>query len=459
MIYNEFKKTVSDHFLIEEGDKIVVGLSGGPDSICLTHLLYRLSKEMDIKIYAVHLNHQIRGLDAHLDALYVHKFCENLEIPSFIKSIDVPKYCEENKLGLEEGARKLRYEIFSEVGASVGAKKIAVGHNKNDQAETILMRIMRGTGLKGLQGIRYKRADGVIRPILDIERKDIEAYCESRGLRPRIDSTNLEDFYSRNKIRLRILPYMKSEFNENIIEAITRMGKSLSIDSRFIDSQVDSWYKDISKKTIDGVYIFSDKFSNLHEAIKRRTVIKAIEDVLGDVVSIDKKHIDEVIELEESGKIYKSINLPRGLFVYRQSGYILFSKNKIEYENASYEYKVSPNSSIFIAEINKTFKSDVINFEEFEKKGFEKNIQYIDFDKINGDLTLRNRRQGDKIRLSGGTKKVKDFFVGLKIPREDRSFVPMLINQGRVVSVLGHRINVDYKIDNKTRRILRFSLE
>ena len=170
MVYDTVLDTITKNNMIEEGDRIIVGLSGGPDSVCLLHVLHRLSLKMNIRVYAVHLNHQIRGLDAHLDALYVSKLCHKLGIACFIRSIDVPKYCSENGLGLEDGARNLRYMIFKEVKDRIGANKIAVGHNKNDQAETVIMRIMRGTGIKGLSGMDYVRSDGVIRPILDLDR-------------------------------------------------------------------------------------------------------------------------------------------------------------------------------------------------------------------------------------------------------------------------------------------------
>lgn len=460
MLYEDVQKTVNKYNLISKEDSIVVGVSGGPDSVCLLHLLYRISKNISIKIYAVHLNHQIRGLDAYLDSLYVSKLCDDLDIPCFVKSIDVPKYCKDNKLGLEVGARKLRYEIFNEVRNSVSANKIAIGHNKNDQAETILMRIMRGTGLRGLKGIGYLRIDGVIRPILDIKREDIEKYCEENNLKPRIDRTNLEEVYSRNKIRLKILPYMKQEFNENIVDSIVRMSNSLRTDSDYIEHQVEKSYESVTKKYSDGVYIFTENLKNFHLAIKTRIVIKAIETILGNTISIDKKHIDEILELEAKEKKDKKINLPRGLFVYRFSDYILITNKEVSFENIEYEYELQPGVSIYIPEIGKTFKSEVISYKDFDKNNFEKNIQYIDLNKINGKLTLRNRRQGDKIRLLGGTKKIKDLFIGLKIPREERSFVPLITDKDQtVISVYGYRINIDYKVDNNTRKILKFMLE
>ena len=459
MVYEEVLKTVKENNLIAENEGVVVALSGGPDSVCLLHVLHRMSGEMNLKIYAAHLNHKIRGLEAYMDSLYVMKLCEELQIPCFIRAIDVPKYCSDNKLGLEDGARKLRYEIFDEIREKVGADKIAIGHNKNDQAETVLMRIMRGTGLQGLRGIEYKRDGGIIRPILDISREDIEKYCEENNLTPRIDRTNLEAIYSRNKIRLKILPYMKEEFNENIVGSIVRMSNNIKVDSDYIDSQAEKAYGEICRKYEDGVYMFVGSLEEEHEAIKTRLVINAIREVLGDVNSIDKKHIDDVLNLMEKNKIGKKINLPRGLYAYRFNDYILITLKEINYENLEYTYEIEPGTEVYIAELGKTFKSKIVDIGDFNAENLGKNVQYIDFKKINGNITLRNRHQGDKIILRGGTKKIKELFIGMKIPREERSFVPLIVNEGNIVSVCGYRISANYLVDENTEKILEFTLE
>lgn len=459
MLYEDVLETVKKNNLIEKNDKIVVALSGGPDSVCLLHVLYRMSKEMNLKVYAAHLNHQIRGLDAYVDSLYVMRICEKLDIPCFIRAIDVPKFCDENKMGLEDGARMLRYDIFEEIRNRVGADKVAIGHNQNDQAETVLMRIMRGTGLQGLRGIEYKRDKNIIRPILDISREEIEKYCEEYELEPRIDSTNLEAIYSRNKIRLKLLPYMEEEFNDNIIESIVRMSNNIKVDSDYINSQVEIAFEEASKSYEDGVYIFTDILKNMHKAIQSRIVIEAIKKVMGNVNSIDKKHIRDVLKLISDDKKSKKINLPKGLFAYRFNDYILISKKKIDFENIEFTYNLALNEDIYIDEIDKTFKSKVIAADKFDIDHMKEGYQYIDLGKIKGKLTLRNKRQGDKIRLQGGTKKIKELFIGMKIPREDRSLVPLIVDESMVVSVCGYRINADYKIDDNTEKILEFTLE
>lgn len=459
MLCEKVLETISKYNLINRGETVVVAVSGGPDSICLLHILHKISQNLDIKLYVAHLNHQIRGLDAYLDSLYVMKFCEKLGVTCFIRSIDVPAFCEENKLGIEEGARKLRYEMFDEIKNKVGADKVAIGHNKSDQAETIIMRIMRGTGLQGLRGIEYKREDGVIRPILDLSREEIEKYCEEHNLSPRIDKTNLDDIYSRNKIRLKMIPYMKKEFNDNVVDNIVRMSSNLKVDSDYINEQVENAFSYSVKKYEDGVYIFTEYMDKFHLAIQNRLIFKSIKEILGDIKLIDKKHIEDVLSLVSKDKKGKKINLPRGVFAYRFDDYILLTDKEIKDKDISYEYEVTPGEAIYIPEIKKRFVSEIVDVKNFDKNNFKKDIQYIDLSKIRNNLTLRNKRQGDKIRLLGGTKKLKELFIGLKIPKENRNLVPVLVNQDEIVSVCGYRINVDYKIGDSTSEILKFYLE
>ena len=325
MIFEKVLDTINRHNLIEKGDKIVLGISGGPDSVCLLHILNRLKEQFDIEIYAAHLNHQIRGIEAQKDALYVTRLCEEMGIKYFVRSIDVPKYCQENKLSIEDGARKLRYEMFFEIMQRTHANKIAIAHNVNDQAETILMRIMRGTGLHGLRGIEYIRDNVIIRPILDIERSEIESYCEQYNLNPRIDQTNLDPIYTRNKIRLKLLPYMQENFNSNVTKAIVRMSSSIKEDSDYIESNALMKFEEICLISDDSIDIPIDLFVDLHNSIKYRVLRYAIKYVLGDTNFIDQKHILEIIELEPEKKVGKKLNLPRGLFVYRKKNCIIIT--------------------------------------------------------------------------------------------------------------------------------------
>lgn len=460
MIVDRVRSTINKYNLLQKGDKIVLGLSGGPDSVCLLHVLKQLEEEYDISIYAAHLNHQIRGIEAQKDVMYISQLCDSLGVKFFVKSINVPEYCKKHGLSIEEGARKLRYEMFYEIKQKTKSNKIAIGHNLNDQAETILMRMMRGTGLQGLKGIEYKRDETIIRPILDIERSSIEAYCEKYNLNPRIDSTNLENIYTRNKIRLDLIPYMQENFNASVIESICRMGNNLKLDNDYIEQEGSKKFKEVSKlNNNESVEIILDKYIHLHKAIKSRIIRNSIKYILGDTNFVDQKHIEDVLDLENEDKINKKLVLPRGLFVYRNNDNILFTNEEITYEDVQFNYKVPKDGVIKIKQTGVFIETKTMSIERFKSMKADKSSKGFDLDKFKGGIIVRNRESGDKIKLSGGSKKLKSLFIDLKIPREERSKIPVLVDNDEVVCVGDYKISENYKIDANTKEVLKITFK
>lgn len=460
MIVDRVRSTINKYNLLQKGDKIVLGLSGGPDSVCLLHVLKQLEEEYDISIYAAHLNHQIRGIEAQKDVMYISQLCDSLGVKFFVKSINVPEYCKKHGLSIEEGARKLRYEMFYEIKQKTKSNKIAIGHNLNDQAETILMRMMRGTGLQGLKGIEYKRDETIIRPILDIERSSIEAYCEKYNLNPRIDSTNLENIYTRNKIRLDLIPYMQENFNASVIESICRMGNNLKLDNDYIEQEGSKKFKEVSKlNNNESVEIILDKYIHLHKAIKSRIIRNSIKYILGDTNFVDQKHIEDVLDLENEDKISKKLVLPRGLFVYRNNDNILFTNEEITYEDVQFNYKVPKEGVIKIKQTGVFIETKTMSIERFKSMKADKSSKGFDLDKFKGGIIVRNRESGDKIKLAGGSKKLKSLFIDLKIPREERSKIPVLVDNDEVVCVGDYKISENYKIDANTKEVLKITFK
>lgn len=458
MIFDKVLSTINKHNLIQKGDKIVLGLSGGPDSVCLLHVLNRLKKDFNIEIYAAHLNHQIRGIEAQKDALYVSKLCEDMGIIFFVKSINVPKYCENEGLSLEEGARKLRYEMFYEIKDKIKANKIAIGHNLNDQAETVMMRIMRGTGLKGLKGIDYIRDNCIIRPILDVERNEIEEYCEAYNLNPRIDKTNLENIYTRNKIRLDLLPYMKDNFNSNVIESIVRMSNSLKSDNDYIEKEAEAKFREVSNIKEKGfVEINLDDFVCLHDAIKVRVLRNSIKHILGDTNFVDQRHIEDIMSLEDNSKVNKMLTLPRNIFVYRKKDSIILTNEEIVNEEIEFYYNVPSNGFIKIKELKQIIETQVMSIDSYKSMKLDNSSKGFDFNKVKGGIVIRSRRQGDKIKLAMGSKKVKDLFIDLKIPREERCKIPIITDSEGIICVGDYKISENYKIDENTKEVLKIN--
>ncbi|KXZ38902.1 tRNA(Ile)-lysidine synthase [Alkalithermobacter thermoalcaliphilus JW-YL-7 = DSM 7308] len=462
MIIDKIRKTIERYNLLDYKDSVVVGLSGGPDSVCLLHILNELKREYDLKIYAAHLNHKIRGIEAQKDAIYCAKLCDDMNIHCFIRAIDVPKYCKENGYSIEEGARILRYNMFFEIKQKVGANKIAVAHNLNDQIETILMRVIRGTGLDGLKGIQHKRDDVIIRPLLDIKRDEIEKYCSENNLNPRIDQSNLEDVYTRNKIRLRLIPYIEENFNPNLNESISRMVTLLKDDSDFLDKESEKVFNDICKKEdSQTIKINVNTFNGVHKAIKNRIIRKCINFVIGNIKGIEQKHIEDVLELIQNQKTDLKINLPKGLIVYKKDEEIIFTDKEIKHEQINYSYKVPKSGFIKIKELNMIVETKMLDKHEVELNKEDKYTKYFDFDKISGQLEIRNRKDGDKIKLLGlgGSKKLKDLFIDLKIPKDERGKIPILCDEKGIIWLVGYRMSEDYKIDKTTKKVLRVSIE
>lgn len=457
MLKKRFIDFIYKNNLINEGDGIVIALSGGPDSMCLLHLLNSVKDELNIKLVAAHINHMIRGEEADADERFCGEECARLGIEFFSKRIDVNKYCAENGLSSETGGREIRYNFFKEVMNKKQFNKVSTAHNANDQAETILMRIMRGTGLEGLGGIPVKREDIYIRPILFMKREEIEKYCEDNNLKPRIDKTNYERIYNRNKIRLDILPYIKENFNAEIIESINRMSMLLQEDSEYIKEQVDECFDDFCKKEND-CYIISKKAFNLNKAIYKRLIRKVIKELTGDKYDIEAIHVDHVIELVK-GTTGKKIDLPKDIVVTNVYGDLKINKRVTENnsENSIIEIKKE--------EIDKKdiyFGEGIISFNVMdnnkEKYNFQNSlIKYVDYDKIINAIVVRYRKQGDRINPIGlkGTKKLKDIFIDMKIPKDVRDTIPIVQIDDDIAWVVGVKVSDKFKVTQQTKRILK----
>ena len=297
---NKVLETIKKYNLIENGDKLVLGVSGGPDSISMLNILNEIRKDDKVKlnyeIVVVHINHMIRK-EAVDDELYVKEYCDKRNIDFYSKSIDVKKLANTNKIGTEEAGRNVRYEFFNEILEKTSSNKIAIAHNKNDNAETMIMNIMRGSGISGLKGIEPKR--GIyIRPLIECEREEIEKYCEKNKLNPRIDKTNFENEYTRNKIRNIVIPYIKKEFNPNLINTLKRLSDLVKEEEVYIEKQVLDIYNNIVIEQKENEIILDLKKFNVQEkVIKSRLILYTITRILGTSQGMEKIHIEDIIKL------------------------------------------------------------------------------------------------------------------------------------------------------------------
>ncbi len=298
----EILKTIKEYKQIENGDSIIIGVSGGPDSMCLLNVLNEIKEEkiINFKIYVAHVNHMIRE-EADSDEEYVKKICEKKDIPFFSKKIDIKNEAKKNKIGTEETGRKSRYDFFEEILVKTNSNKIATAHTANDNAETVLMNIIRGSGTSGLKGILPVRENKYIRPLINTSREEIEKYCEEKNLNPRIDKTNKENVYTRNKIRNQLIPYIKEEFNPNIIKAINRLSEISCIENEFIQNIVEKNYKEIViEEKKEQIELDLKKFNSQETVIKSRIILYTINKLLGNCQGIELIHIKDIIKLCEN---------------------------------------------------------------------------------------------------------------------------------------------------------------
>lgn len=460
-MYKKVMSYIKDNNLIKSGDKVLVALSGGPDSVCLLNILYNLKAELNIEVGAAHLNHLLRDKDAFEDEEYVKTLCKSLDIPCFVKRVDINKYSKDKKMSSEMAGRDARYNFFDDIVKDEGYTKIATAHNANDQAETILFRLMRGSGIEGLCGIKVRR-DKIIRPILCLSRKEVEEYIEINNLKPRIDKTNFEKIYNRNKIRLDMIPYIKENFNEDIIQTLNRMSVLLQKDNEFIENSARSFYEKHCIEQSDYFIIKKEMFDN-KEAVVTRVIRYALTNFSKTHYDFEMKHIYEICNLAKNNS-GKAIDLPNKIYAENIYGDI-YIKERININNIDVKQEIVVNKN----EINGKkifFNDENIEFSvlkndsnlDLNQNNF---IKYFDFDKINDSISLRKRKNGDKIIPLGmkGSKKIKDLFIDMKVPKEERDCIPLLCFDENISWIVGIRVSEEYKITNKTKNILRVIVE
>lgn len=438
--------------ILQDGDSVLLGVSGGADSVCMLHVLYSLREKYHLKLYVVHVNHGIRGSEAKRDADFVEQMAENLQIPFRVVTANIPEMAKEQKLSEEEAGRIFRYNTFEQVANEVGANKIAVAHNLNDNSETVLFNLFRGSRLKGLTGISPMRGQ-IIRPLLCCSRNEIEQYLQENNLSYCTDSTNKETDYSRNRIRLKLMPYIKENINQKAEYNIVNAAENLSQVYEYIYGEAQKAYKIHVK---DNVLLNSAE--DLNVVILQEVVRMWILENTGRLKDIKANHVNIVIGLL-SNQVSKKSELPYGLKLIKT-----YEGVKVLLENN--EGKDSNRQTII--EDGKIFNTEKITV-TVENESFDKSnipdllyTKWLDYDKIKG-LTLRKRLPGDYIEISGSEsgrsvkKKLKKYFIDNKIPQEERNNIWLLADGNHVVWIVGYRISEMCKVTDSTKRIIKIT--
>lgn len=455
--------TIRTGHLIEQGEGIVVGLSGGPDSVCLIHVLHSLSEALRIKLYAVHINHMLRDGEAKADEQYASELCRELGIWFSAVRVDVGAMAQAQGLSLEEAGREARYGEFSRAVQSVGAAKIAVAHNRNDQAETVMMNIIRGSGMAGLVGMEYKRGN-IIRPLLNITRDEIEQYCTEAGLSPRTDSSNLTQEFTRNRVRLGLFPYIRENFGADMVDSLCRLSAHAAQDNSFLDACAQNAYEDmICMKGTGMIELRADKLLLLDPSIRSRVFKLALIHTAGSSAGFGSIHYRSLSELVIKGRTGGQAELPGGIRAIYSYGILKITDSgvvPVNFAPVRFCRTLDIPGTVFIAELDAEVTTTVLsdfNIDNYRSLGYNPFMQFFDYVKLNKGMNIRNRQEGDVFKpfLSNGTKKLKEYFIDSKIPREQRGRIPLLCTGHEVVWVIGDKISDKFKVTENTKSVIK----
>ena len=449
-VFEAFKASTLRHGMIAPGDRILVACSGGPDSVALTSLLLRLREEMPLEISVAHFNHRLRP-GAEDDEAFVRELARRWVLPLIAGSKNVRRVARRGNLNLEEAARLLRYEFLRGAARKAGATKIATGHTMNDQAETILMRLFRGTGLAGLAGIEPVSGPAgcpVIRPLLGIRREDLEAYLRDKGLDFRTDESNLDRRRLRNRIRLGLLPEIERNYSPRIVEHLAALSTLAGEEDALLAGIVRELAEEFITRSGRETVLDVRTLSLLPPALARRVVREFIRGLKGDLRAISFDDVASVLALGEG----KEKSVKKGIVLRREKGRLF----PVVRKTAARRFELAWDGRRPITAAGSTFLGRKIRKKEGPSpRSDDRNQATVDLAKLSFPLVVRSRRPGDCYRPLGapGRKKLKEILRAKGVPREVRDRIPVFLSQGEIVWVPGLPVAEEFKVETVTRRL------
>jgi tRNA(Ile)-lysidine synthase len=450
------------------GTAVVAGISGGADSVCLLHILLSLARLRSFSIFAVHINHMLRGSESDGDESFVRGLCAKWQVPLQAYREDVGSFAAENGRSVEEAGRMVRYERFRKVMKETGAQYVAVAHHKDDQAETVFFHLLRGSGLEGLCGMEDV-SQWLLRPLLETGRDEIQAYMNRNGLACRTDSSNQDNAYTRNVIRNELFPLIQQKTGFPVATSLLRTARLLRSDRDFLQQMAAAQYERLLlPKENNAVALRREALCGLHPAMAGRCIRMAWKEVTGSVAGLEEKHIAAVLELSGRKASGQSLQLPKGVFATIEYERLLLAENGRETEGSPFQVPLNVPGMTELPERGLLLYAALHDREEYEKafNGFQKPketslCQIFDYGKINKGINIRNRRNGDIFfpYRSPGSKKLKEYLIDEKIPRAKRENIPLLAVDNNIIWVMGFRTSEKYKVDEASKVILSVRAE
>jgi tRNA(Ile)-lysidine synthase len=459
-LINKVIPVITKHTMLTQGDTILIGLSGGPDSVCLLHVLTTLREKYDLGLHALYIDHGLRPGETDREIEFCSRICEKLNTPFMTKSIAVKSYAKAEKLNMQEAARQLRYRTYEETAYEIHAHKIALGHTADDQAETVLMRLFRGSGLTGLAGIPPVRKN-IIRPLIEVERKAIESFLDSGGINFMIDSSNKKKDYVRNRIRLSLMPLLR-EFNPDITGTLSKTAALFRDEERYFEIIVTkTLMKLISRKTETRIELFLTPFEIMDKVIMRRVLRRAIDATKG-LRGISFVHIEAITDLIRSGNPGDRLYLPGGIRVIKDYATLILTSEAPVTLNT---YTLTSPGETILKEAGVLIKASEAGIDEPEvmgqMQGIWTSLGIFDADTLNFPLMARPRKHSDFFYPLGfgKRKKLQDFFVDQKVPRDERNRIPLILSGDDIIWVVGYRADDRFKVTEKTKRVVKLEIK
>ena len=465
-LVNKIKKTLTGHQMVQSGDCVLVGVSGGPDSVALLRSLFELKQELNIELVMAHLNHGARAAESDRDEQFVRDLGEELNIKTLIEKIDVPAEQLASKTSFQETARQVRMEFFERAREQIAAHKIALGHTSDDQVETVLMNLMRGSGLEGLGGMNPVRLP-FIRPLFFCSRSEIIAFLEDRKIRWCQDSSNEKTDYLRNRVRLELLPLLRENYNPKIMENLFEASGILRADNDWLNARVEHEFDRVVSCAgrSDILEMKLTPFKPLALSLQRRLVRKANQGVKGNLRGITASHVQDVLQLIHKAQKGKRIDLPDNIEVWCLGDHVNFKKiheaapgiSNGEDRTSDWEGHLVIPGETPVGCDGIVLKTEIIDPVEPKISRHYPNQAFLDFDKTGGEIRVRFFQPGDRLKPLGmtGTKKVKSLFIDEKVPREIRPRVPILLTgENDIIWVYGTRIAEPFRVTQNTRKVL-----
>lgn len=456
---NKVKETIKKHNMLAMGDRIVVAVSGGADSVALLKALSIISSEYNLFIVAAHFNHGLRGEESDSDESFVENLSKSMGVVFESGYVDIPSLIKKKGGSTETICRNERYKFLRNMQKKHKADKIALGHNLDDQAETVVMKFLRGSGMKGLRGILPMRDEIYIRPLISITRKKILNFLKKEEIKHVTDSSNIEDTYLRNRIRNRLIPELRENYNPGLVENLGHMANIIRTEDDYIKTTVEeileSW--DINRNEGE-IRIKIPELVKLHKAIQWRIIKTLLQNYSPSKKGVGYIHVKSVMDLVDGDNPSGTLNLPFYLEVRREYDLIIVSEKK-PHKNGEFCYDIEIPGTVAIKELD--IKVNFHLIDKISSTNFnESSTVFMDYDQISFPLVIRNVKSGERIQPFGmnGTKKLKSFFIDEKIPKNRRREIPLLVDQKSVLWIMGMRLCERAKITDKTRSIVKVEI-